>query len=242
MDSKRQSISPLHIKNPVLIIGGFASVEEDFEPLISELRSWCSPISILLPDGDMEIVIEKITCFLDSLGLKKIPVIGYSMGGRVALEIYRNKPDYFHQLICLSTRVLTDSFCIKKRAAFEKDVLLKITESDPESFFNWWYSLPLFAGYTPPKKSLEAKIRFGATKLLEQFKRLSILKQAPFDPQFTQPVHFIYGQKDPLEKEMGDCFKDTPQPIFQHTLPACGHLVHLEQPFQLAKLLKRILT
>jgi len=242
MESKRQIISPLLIKNPVLIIGGFATVEEDFEPLVSELRSWCSPISILLPDGDMEIVIKKITCFLDSLGLEKIPVIGYSMGGRVALEIYRQKPDYFQQLIWGSTRVLTDSFCIKKRGAFEKEVALKIIELDPETFFNWWYSLPLFAGYTPPQKSLQAKIRLGAKKLLEQFKRLSILKQPPFDPQFTQPVHFIYGQKDPLEKDMRDCFKDALHPIFQHTLPACGHLIHLEQPLQLAKLLKRILT
>ena len=60
---------------------------------------------------------------------------------------------------------------------------------------------------------------------------------------FTNPKAFYaaLGEKDPLKKEMEDCLKESLEPIFIHSIEKSGHLVHLEKPLQLAKLLRKVL-
>jgi 2-succinyl-6-hydroxy-2,4-cyclohexadiene-1-carboxylate synthase len=241
MESPRTKPAHVSIRNPVLILGGFASTTLDFDPLIQEMKSWCSPICVLLPQGDIKRVQEKIFHFLETFSLGAIPVIGYSMGGRIALELARTTPQLFQKVICLSSRVKLESFDALSRWEFEKKVVEKLSTLSLDRFFEWWYSLPLFGGFVPSKKSIEAKIALGTSALLEQFQNLSILNQKPFYAPFVQPIHLIYGKKDPLFLEMQYCFKESLQPIFLHNLDESGHLVHLEQPCHLARLLKKVL-
>lgn len=241
MESEGTNPAHVSIRKPVLILGGFGSTNYDFDPLIEKMKSWCSPICVLLPEGNIDVVTEKIFRFLETFSLGTIPIIGYSMGGRIALELARCHPELFQKVICLSSRVKTKEFDHASRVLFEQEVAEKLSNLPLDLFFKWWYSLPIFGGVFPSEKSLKAKIAIGSKTLLNQFQNLSILEQRPFDKPFKQPVHLIYGAKDPLYIEMEDCFKDTPEPIFLHNLKDSGHLVHLEQPSQLAVLLKKVL-
>ena len=241
MESPKTKPAHVSIRNPVLILGGFASTTLDFDPLIQELKSWCSPICVLLPKGNIDVVKEKIYHFLETFSLGSIPIIGYSMGGRIALDLARTYPKLFNKIICLSSRVKTRNFDATARSSFEKTVADKLLTLPTDQFFAWWYSLSIFGGFRPSKESLKAKVDIGVETLLKQFQQLSILEQKPFDKPFAQPVHLIYGMNDPLFLEMQDCFKETPEPIFLHKLKDCGHLVHLEQPTHLAILLKKVL-
>ena len=241
MHLERTDSSPVQIKNPILVIGGFLSTHEDFERMVHEIRSFFNPVVILLPEGDFSEVLEKIRAFIESTFSHPIPVVGYSMGGRIALKLLDNFPDLFTHVICISSRLKMDGFGSKKREEFEKDVCQKLKDLKMDEFLKWWYSLPLFAGYSPSESLLKIKGRFQSESVLKQFQALSILNQKTDSFPFKLPVHLVYGEKDPLKKEMEDCLKDSLEPIFVHSIEKSGHLVHLEKPLQLAKLLRMVL-
>ncbi|MFZ4773162.1 MAG: alpha/beta fold hydrolase [Chlamydiia bacterium] len=241
MDIKRVVNPTLQVKRSVIIIGGFASTLADFNPLVEQLKSWCTPITILLPEGDFPTVIEKIQSFIESLSSRPLPIIGYSMGGRIALELLKKKPELFERAICLSSRLNTPEFCPTKRGDFEALVQKQLLSLSISDFFHWWYQLPIFAGYIPSSKLLKEKMKIGSYQLLEQFSNLSILKQPPLTPPFKLPIHLVYGSKDSLKEEIKDCFKDSLEPIFIHNIPESGHLIHLEQPALVSQLLKKVI-
>lgn len=241
MHFERTNSSPVQIKNPVLVIGGFLSTHEDFELLVREIKTFSSPVVILLPEGDFPAVLGKIRAFIESTFSHPIPVIGYSMGGRVALELLSHFPDLFSHVVCISSRLKLEGFGSKKRGEFEEEVHQKLKNLKMDPFLKWWYSLPIFAGYSPSESLLRIKAQFNPQSVLKQFQTLSILNQKTHTFPFKLPVHLIFGEKDPLKKEMEDCLKGSLEPIFIHSIEQSGHLVHLEKPLQLAKLLRMVL-
>lgn len=241
MHLERTDSSPVQIKNPVLVIGGFLSTHEDFERMVHEIRSFFNPVVILLPEGDFSEVLVKIRGFIESTFSHPIPIIGYSMGGRVALQLLENFSDLFSHVICISSRLKLDGFESTKRGEFEKEVSQKLQNLKMDQFLKWWYSLPIFAGYCPSDSLLKKKAQFDSQSVLRQFQTLSILNQKTLSFPLKLPVHLIYGERDPLKKEMEDCLKESLEPIFVHSIEKSGHLVHLEKPSQLAKLLRMVL-
>lgn len=241
MHFERTITSSVQIKNPVLVIGGFLSIHEDFEEMVKKIKEFCSPVVILLPEGEFCEVLEKIYSLIMSMFDRPIPVIGYSMGGRVALQLVDLFPDLFSHVICISSRLKFSSFETEKRLVFEKNVQQKLQTLRLRDFLKWWYSLPIFSGYTPLDHLLKKKAQLDPKFLLKQFQSLSILNQKTLIPPFRMPVHLIYGDKDPLKKEMEDCLKESMEPIFIHSIEKSGHLVHLEKPLHLAKLIRMVL-
>jgi len=209
--------------------------------MVHEIRSFLNPWVILLPEGDFPTVLEKIRTFIESTFSHPIPVIGYSMGGRVALELLSHFPDLFSHVVCISSRLKLEDFEPKKRGEFEEEVHQKLKNLEMDPFLKWWYSLPIFAGYSPSESLLSIKTQFDPQSVLKQFQTLSILNQKTHIFPFNLPVHLIFGEKDPLKKEMEDCLKGSLEPIFIHSIEQSGHLVHLEKPLQLAKLLRMVL-
>jgi 2-succinyl-6-hydroxy-2,4-cyclohexadiene-1-carboxylate synthase len=241
MHFERTDTSFVQIKNPILVIGGFLSTHEDFELMVHEIKKFLNPVVILLPEGDFPTVLDKIRAFIESTFSHPIPVIGYSMGGRVALELLDQFPDLFSHVICISSRLKLEGFESKKREEFEKEVHQKLKNLEMDPFLKWWYSLPIFAGYSPNESLLRVKAQFDPRTVLKQFQTLSIMNQKTHSFPFKLSVHLIYGEKDPLKKEMEDCLKESLEPIFIHSIEKSGHLVHLEKPLQLAKLLRKVL-
>lgn len=50
---------------------------------------------------DWQNIVDDLTCLLDQLGLRDIPVVGHSMGGGVAAFIAANHPDRFSRLVLI---------------------------------------------------------------------------------------------------------------------------------------------
>jgi len=110
-----------------------------------------------------------------------------------------------------------------------------------ESFFDWWYKLPIFANFRPNRGLLHEKVTLGKEILLSQCCHLKITKQKKLAPPFALPLHLIYGGKDPLLNEVKTCFKDSLEAIFVHDIADSGHLIHLEQPAILSERIKKVL-
>jgi pimeloyl-ACP methyl ester carboxylesterase len=99
---------------PLLLVNGYAATAVDWDPtMLEELgRSF----EVICPDnrgmgeselGDGELTVEGMAAdlegLLDALGLERMPVVGWSMGGFVAQRLARRAPERVEALALLST-------------------------------------------------------------------------------------------------------------------------------------------
>ncbi|MFL5785619.1 MAG: alpha/beta fold hydrolase [Bacteriovoracaceae bacterium] len=116
-------------------------------------------------------------------------LIGYSMGGRLAMELAQKYG--FKKLILINAHPgLVDDKERQVRSQWEEEVIERL--SDPAAFLPWWNALPLFHADRPltnvPKGSIDL------------FKKMLLSRQEnflPFLQKHKTKVHWILGEKDP---------------------------------------------
>ena len=83
-------------KPPLVFLHGFLGCKEDFLPLVSFLEKNFYCICLDLPGHGSssfeEKALESIIDTLASLNISSTDFVGYSMGGRVCLELYQKYP------------------------------------------------------------------------------------------------------------------------------------------------------
>lgn len=155
-------------------------------------------------------------------------LIGYSMGGRLAMELA--KKNGFQKLILINSHPgLQDDKEREVRSQWEEEVLERLT--DPVSFLSWWNGLPLFHADRPL-----TKVPAGSDSL---FKKMALSRQENFLPFLTENksrVHWIIGSRDPKYSGLAEKLKD----FDVHPVPG-GHRL-FQQPELLLPELKKILA
>ena len=104
---------------PMVFIHGFPYSKEMWDDQVSELTEEFDVITYDLrghgeseaTDGtySMDLLADDLKGLLDALGINKVVVGGFSMGGYVALAFYRKYPTYVQKLLLLDTRHQADS-------------------------------------------------------------------------------------------------------------------------------------
>ncbi len=121
---------------PMVLIHGFPYSKAMWDEQVSELTEEFDIITYDLrghgesgaTDGtySMELLADDLKGLLDALGLSKVVVGGFSMGGYVALAFYRKYPDTVQSLLLLDTRHQADS----EQAAQGREQLAQNVERD----------------------------------------------------------------------------------------------------------------
>src|SRR5262249_12915331 len=94
----------------------------------------------------MEYCAEDLIAILGHFALERINLLGYSMGGRVALHFAVNHPDRVQSLILESASPgLEDPQARIDRRADDEFIAKRIEKEGLESFVEYWGNLPLFA-------------------------------------------------------------------------------------------------
>ena len=99
---------------PLLLINGYAATGQDWDP--SFLDALSQAFEVIHPDnrgvggkelGDEELTVDlmaaDLEALLDSLGIERLPVVGWSMGGFVAQRLVVRAPQRVASLALLST-------------------------------------------------------------------------------------------------------------------------------------------
>ena len=165
---------------------------------------------------------------------KEVPVtspddilIGYSMGGRLAMELA--KKNGFRKLILINAHPgLSDDKEREVRSQWEEEVLERL--SLPETFLTWWNALPLFHADKPIDK-----VPSGSDLL---FKKMALSRQENFLPfllEHKENVHWILGEKDPKYAALAGRLKD-----FHVTFLPAGHRL-FQHPELLLPAIQKIL-
>lgn len=206
----------------MLFLHGFLGHPDDWAPFLDAFPS-ANAISLLEAD-------------LFQKAKKHRILIGYSAGGRIALELKARYPDAFDKVVVFSAHpgLHTEE---EKRERLEIDAKwIAMLRNQPfDQFLEAWYSQELFNSLkeSPHFKTLLKRRREQNPEQLAQFLEKYSLGKREAPPIFPGTT-FIYGEKDLKYAKL----YATLNPI---KVCNAGHAVHLENPSECVQILKEVL-
>ena len=237
----------------LLLLHGFTGSAETWRPFLRELaarRRVIAPDLIghgrtAAPDDAaryrMDECVADLLALLDRLGVEEFAVLGYSMGGRVALHLALAVPERVRALVLESASPgITDPEERAERARSDEALAELIEREGIAAFVERWESQPLFAS----QRSLPAEVwaRLRAERLGQRprglansLRGMGAGAMAPVWNRLGElgvPVLVLAGELDAkyvaIARAMGDRLPQARVAI----VPGAGHAVHLEQPAQ----------
>jgi len=200
---------------PLVFLHGFLGTRRDWDEVISYLpRLKC--IALDLP-GHGEAPFTETFEFTPPA--PKFHLIGYSMGGRLAMRYALQYPERIATLILASTHPgLRSQKERDERIAHDAKWAKRLACDD---FFSAWYAQPLFAGFRPHTARSQNREALAKALLHYSLGRQPLLH--------VQKALHIVGEKD--EK-----FRALHRQAL--VIEGAGHMVHLEKPKEFAKIIE----
>lgn len=255
--------SKLDEKITILFIHGFTGSSEDwsffkkrtplkynsvFIDLIGHGKS-SAPKNI--KEYNEEAQVDQIKFILDALNIKKVIIIGYSMGGRLALSFAAKYQKLIEGLILESTSFgLKSKSERKNRIKNDKKLADKISNESLQDFFDYWYSLPLFSSlYKLNKKDLiklkseraKTNNKLGLQNSLLGFGTGTMNYHLDEFSKFKKKILLITGELDKKFSRLNIlAHKKLPNSELK-IVKNCGHNVHYENPEEFYKLINTFL-
>ena len=234
----------------VLLLHGFTHTGSSWEPVVAALgeryraiapdlrghgtASEAVPVSLEAVLGDLE----------PSIGSGEVSLVGYSMGGRIALHAALAWSDRVSRLILIgaSPGIAEPDEREARRAADER-LAEAIESSSIEAFARRWARTPVLAG--PPE---EVRARAHADRLRTTppglARALRGLGTGVLPPlwdrlgELAMPVTLIVGERDGKFRALGEEMRASIPSCELVVVPRAGHAVHLEAPARIAQAIR----
>jgi len=219
-------------KKKILFIHGLLGSTSDFYPIIKPLSQHFDCLSVDLPGHGKAVWREQVSkqAILEELSeivlLHEISyIIGYSLGGRLAMELDSLKPHLTEKLVIISSHpgLQKEEFLLRSQ---QIDMLQKLLEHSTKAFLNYWYSQPLFITLSR-RKMLKKRKNLNTSAIKWMLDELSLIKQ----PQLwlhlklsSSKYFFICGKNDTYYRNLYSVFSQ------KKAIQDCSHAVHLEKP------------
>lgn len=178
--------------------------------------------------------IADIKSLLTQMGIEKCVVLGYSMGGRLALGFALSHPEKVTALILESSSAgLSTPEEREARIRDDEALATRILAGSIEQFVDEWENLPL---WNSQSATLKTRLRMHRLKnnplgLANSLRGMGTGAQPYFGnrlAELTMPVLLITGEHDiKFTRIAGELAQTIPHVTIQ-TLRGAGHAVHLE--------------
>jgi 2-succinyl-6-hydroxy-2,4-cyclohexadiene-1-carboxylate synthase len=243
---------------PLLFLHGFLGHPDDWKNCLDFLAYDGPVYSLTLPghlsmgppsveDGfnDVSAYIKR---YMDRLEISKCHIIGYSLGGRVAMHAVFKYPDLFESLTVLAaspglynvsekqTRLAWDTLKVKQ---LRSKPLLQFLDED-------WYSLSLFKEFRACEAfqvALTHRCEHDPENIAQTMMAMSPVLQPSFWKKLQHlsvPFTYIYGDNDSKYSGIANHLLETLRSDQIIGIADCGHVIHLEKPEELAHVLREI--
>ncbi|MCB9422531.1 MAG: 2-succinyl-6-hydroxy-2,4-cyclohexadiene-1-carboxylate synthase [Ardenticatenaceae bacterium] len=246
--------------NPLVLLHGFTGSSASWEKQIIAFSARFRVIAIdLLGHGRTDSPLNPDRCRMEQaaadiitiLGRQKAEVrgqkthlLGYSMGGRLALYLAVNYPDWFQSLILESASPgLETGTARAARQQQDNELADWIEINGIEAFVERWEKLPLWASQSqlPEETRLalqQQRLQNNATGLANSLRGMGTGVQPSLWPRLSEikmPVLLLAGKLDSKFVAISQQMREEIPHAQLQIVPQTGHTIHLERPFLFSK-------
>jgi 2-succinyl-6-hydroxy-2,4-cyclohexadiene-1-carboxylate synthase len=236
---------------PVVMLHGFTGRSESLEPVAEGLRDAWRVVRVDLvghggsdapstPEAyTMEGCVAQLTACLDALGLPRVHLLGYSMGGRAALALAAAHPERVRSAVLIGASAgLAEPTQRAARVRDDEALATRIEREGLEAFVERWMALPLFASQERLGPDFLAAARAERLRnrphgLAHSLRGMGSGAQPPLHealPRIGAPVLLAVGALDAKFRAIAADLEARLPRARVVEIPDAGHACHLEQP------------
>ncbi|MDR7077694.1 2-succinyl-6-hydroxy-2,4-cyclohexadiene-1-carboxylate synthase [Neobacillus niacini] len=235
---------------PLLLLHGFTG---DSSTWTSFCSVWGKHSRLIIPDiighgqtelpedlnrYQMEAAAADLIFILDQLGIEKVDMLGYSMGGRLALTLAITYPERIRKLILESASpgLKTEEERMQRRMK-DGELANFINKHGIQSFVDYWEAIPLFSTMNnlsaPIKESIRIQRLFNNARGLAN----SLLGMGTgSQPSWWEKLNLlncevllVTGEKDEKFCMIAEKMQSGIKRATWIVINNCGHAIHVEQ-------------
>ena len=236
---------------PLVLLHGFTGSTATWTTLVPALADTCTTIAIdALGHGAsdapvdptryrMPCVVADTLAVLDQLGVEQFALLGYSMGGRMALHLAAAAPTRIAALILESASPGIESADERAaRVASDEQLAQLLERKGIAAFVEYWERLPLFASQRAlpdhvQQKQRRERLAAHPLGLAASLRGAGTGVQAPLHDHLTtlaMPTLLLVGALDAKFCALALAMHAALPRSELKVVPAVGHAVHLEAP------------
>ncbi|MGL5060824.1 MAG: 2-succinyl-6-hydroxy-2,4-cyclohexadiene-1-carboxylate synthase [Microcoleus sp.] len=231
----------------IMFLHGFTGDCQDFNSVISELSKNYYCLAVDLPGHGKTRVTGDKNCYnmpntaralialLDELEIEKCYLLGYSMGGRLALYMTLYFPERFEKVVLesVSPGLRTEKDRSNRRQA-DFELAQKLENSNIKEFLLEWYDRPLFQSLkNSPKfdRLLESRLENNPIELAKSLGNLGTGSQPSLWEKLTEnqiSILLVAGEYDDKFKKINTEMANLCPAATLKIVPNAGHNIHFE--------------
>lgn len=243
---------------PLLLLHGFTGSAESWAPLTALSKDFRTIAVDLLGHGqsdtpadpsrytvehavaDLLVILDRVLHPIDEAGtLERFGLIGYSMGGRVALRLALAIPERVAVLVLESASPgIEDPEERARRVRSDTELAAFTEQKGVAAFTRRWEAMPLFASQqrlsVPARAHLrDQRMRNSPRGLANSLRGMGTGMAEPLHDrlgELTMPALLIAGELDSKYAEQARLLRGLMPDARVEIVPDAGHTVHLEQP------------
>jgi 2-succinyl-6-hydroxy-2,4-cyclohexadiene-1-carboxylate synthase len=242
--------------SPVTLLHGFtqsghswheivAKIPEGWQWILPDLRGHGATQTKPGAPHTMEACTADLEMLWDHLGIARTHLVGYSMGGRLALHVAASSPERLLSLLTIGAHAGLEEEAREGRRRGDEAMAQRIESEGLEAFVKYWTSLPMFAGLERRGPSFVAQVRTErmnnhASGLAESLRGMGAGAMLPVWNELASvrcQCTFVAGQLDhgyvASARRLAESVPDGRVVVVQRA----GHAVQQERPDAFARLL-----
>lgn len=245
---------------PVIVIHGFTGCAEAMAPLVDRLDDWrCIAVDLVghgrspspadLAPYSVEAMAASVAVLATGLDGGPCHVVGYSMGGRVALALAATYPEICRSLTLISaTAGIADASERAQRRRADEALAGRIHEYGLARFVDEWMGLPMWdplrASLGPEawQASIDQRLRSDPTGLANSLRAAGTGSMTPLWDRLGAldvPTLLMCGELDTKFVAIGHEMNGLLPASELIVLAGAGHAAHLEVPDDCATAIRR---
>lgn len=263
IDGVRYNIDTFGDGFPAILLHGFTGDVSMWKPFY---ESWGKHSKLIVVDiighGKTEIpdarerfkmlsVVDDVFLLMEKLKISKADLVGYSMGGRLALSFAAKYPTKVRKLILESASPGIESEKERKlRIEQDEQLATFIEEKGIEAFVDYWENIPLFKSQEHLSEDVKAHIREQRINntvkgLAGSLRGMGTGAQPPWWEELEDlPIDtlMITGSKDEKFCLIADKMNERLKNSAWVNVQGCGHAIHVENSEKFDTIVSRFLS
>jgi 2-succinyl-6-hydroxy-2,4-cyclohexadiene-1-carboxylate synthase len=186
-------------------------------------------------DFSISVTAKSLVDDLQNQNIRQSVLVGYSMGGRLALYLSVHYPEHFEKVILGSTSPgLRNQKERLNRRIIDERLAIEMENMSTEEFLQKWYKQPLFESFIkhPGFEDVQKRrLRGNSIDWAASLRGMGTGRQPSLWKKLgsiTMPVFILVGEKDQKFRNIASQMRAENFDFSISVIPQCGHVIHLE--------------